>query len=126
MWLHIAVTRSEDAVTLMLASEGFSASVPFSIEMTRSTDSITLNPGRGSFLLDELYIDGVAETAASFRDVSEKRVPWSTLDMADKHFIIAMDPDSNFATNVPFARHLVMDDSDFAEIFPAAQAGGQS
>ena len=123
MWLHIAVTRNGNDVTLMLASEGIRASLPFHIVMTRSVDAITLNPSRGSFLLDELYVDSVEENGATFDETSTRRIPWGSLDGDGRHFIIAMDPRANFATNVPFARHLELDDSDFDAIFPV---GGQA
>ena len=125
MWLHIAAVRDGDSVTLMLASDGFSESLQFSIDMVRTADSVTFNPSRGSFLLDELYIDSVAEGSRTFGEISQKRIPWGSLDGDSRYFIMAMDPRADFATNIPFARHLVMDDADFSTVFPVAQAGGQ-
>lgn len=98
MWLHVGIISSEENLTVYMdhISKTFGK---YSFSSIKNT--IILNAGKTSFILDELYIDnGIAESYEVFCEHTQNRIPWGALDKNNQHFILEYNQNSRLITNI--------------------------
>jgi hypothetical protein len=91
-WLHVAAVSKPGKIAFYIGKK--------KIEFEKKSESaqpfsLTLNPAKGEFNVDELLLD---ETAAvqfeAFRENTENRVPYAALDHREKWLVLeAQDPE---------------------------------
>ena len=89
-WYHIGIVFTAEKINVLLNTTVFE----FNRFGTAINDvEILISSQQNSALVDELYIDTVAEDTEEFKISTEKRIPWASLDKDIDWFIFdAKDP----------------------------------
>lgn len=108
-WYHIGIVFTAEKINVLLNTTVFE----FNRYGTAINDvEILISSQQNSALVDELYIDTVAEDTEEFKTSTEKRIPWASLDKDIDWFIFDAKDPAKIKSNIleEFKRQLL--DSD--------------
>ncbi len=98
MWLHVGIVSTEETLAVYMDHKQKTFE---KYSFARIENTVILNEGKTSFVLDELYIDNeTAESYETFCEHTQNRIPWGALDKNNQHFILEYDQESRLITNI--------------------------
>lgn len=97
-WLHIGFVLDQTDLRILLNDVEVNFETFGSVALSQVME---LNLQKGSFLLDELMIDGkTAESSEMFFEHTTDRIPWAALPKSNEYFVLTVADLKNFKTNI--------------------------
>lgn len=100
-WYHIGIVFTSSEIRFLLDDgEPFADDRIYRYASTSADCTVSLNPSKESFILDELYTDTAEEFASDFYTQTEKRKPWGALSDTTDYFIFDAKEPQNVKSNI--------------------------